>query len=99
MPRTVHKPKEDSFNFRVDPELKAAFSRAAEADDKPAAQLLREFMREYVRARRRQDFESEARRQSARAAEAARDPSSDEAQVMREAGALVDAVLRDEVEE
>jgi hypothetical protein len=43
MPRTSQRPKESSFNFRIDPALKAAFSQATEAEDKPAAQVLRDF--------------------------------------------------------
>ncbi len=56
--------KADTFNFRVEPELKAAFVAAAAAEDRPAGQVLRDFMRRYVAARRRGDVEAEARRQS-----------------------------------
>jgi hypothetical protein len=55
MPRASQHAKEQTFNFRVDPELKSAFQAATEADDKPAAQVLREFMRGYVARRRRGD--------------------------------------------
>jgi hypothetical protein len=84
MPRISQHPKETSFNLRIDPLLKAAFTAAAEAEDKPAAQILRDFMRAYVKQRERRAFEAEARRQSLLIAERARDPNSDEAQVMRE---------------
>lgn len=84
MPRTSQYPKETSFNLRIDPALKAAFTAAAAAEDKPAAQVLRDFMRAYVRQRQRRAFEAEARQQSLLIAEQARDPSSDDAQVMRE---------------
>jgi len=84
MPRTSQHPKETSFNLRLDPALKTAFTAAAEAEDKPAAQVVREFMRAYVKQRERRIFEAEARRQSLLIAERARDPHSDEAQVMRE---------------
>jgi predicted transcriptional regulator len=84
MPRTSAHRKETSFNLRVDPELKAAFTAAAEAEDKPAAQVVREFMRAYVKQREKVAFREQARRESLLLAEAARDPSSDEAQVMRE---------------
>jgi predicted transcriptional regulator len=40
---------ETTFTFRVDEELKAAFSDAAKAHDQTGAQLLRRFMREYVK--------------------------------------------------
>jgi hypothetical protein len=83
MPRTSQHPKETSFNLRIDPALKAAFTKATEADDKPAAQVVRDFMRAYVKQRERRAFEAEARRQSLIIAEAARDPNSDEAEIMR----------------
>ena len=82
MPRT--RPKEASFNLRLDPALKAAFTSATEAQDKPAAQVLRDFMRAYVKQRERRAFLDEAQRQSRLVAQAARDPHSDEAQAMRE---------------
>ena len=40
---------EATFTFRVDEELKASFAEAAKATDHNAAQLLREFMRDFVR--------------------------------------------------
>src|SRR5271154_6430229 len=83
MPRSSRRLKETSFNLRIDPALKAAFTAATEAEDKPAAQVLRDFMRAYVRQRERRAFEAEARRQSQAVAERARDPNSDEAEVMR----------------
>jgi hypothetical protein len=70
--------KEETFNFRIDPTLKAAFSAAAEADDKPAAQVLRDFMRAYVQRKQRRTLETEARRQSLAIAERSRDPTSDD---------------------
>lgn len=84
MPRTTQHPKETNFNMRIDPKLKAAFTRAAEAEDKPAAQVVRTFMRAYVLRSERRAFEAEARRQSRDAAALARDPTSDEYVVMRE---------------
>ena len=84
MPRTTRHPKETSFNLRIDPALKAAFTEAAEAQDKPAAQVVREFMRAYVAHRGRKAFEAEARLQSMSIAQRARDPNSDEYAVMRE---------------
>ncbi len=83
MPRQTQHPKEESFNFRIDPKLKAEFQTAAEADDKPAAQVLREFMRAYVERQRERAFAAEARRQSRAVAEHAANPASDEAEVMR----------------
>lgn len=40
---------ETTFTFRLDEELKAAFTTAAKAHDRTGAQLLRAFMRDYLR--------------------------------------------------
>ncbi|WP_026988927.1 CopG family ribbon-helix-helix protein [Fodinicurvata sediminis] len=40
---------DSTFTFRVDDTLKETFSAAAKAEDQKGAQLLRSFMREYVR--------------------------------------------------
>lgn len=40
--------KEVQMTFRVEPELRAEFSNAVLLEDRPAAQVLREFMRAYV---------------------------------------------------
>jgi predicted transcriptional regulator len=39
---------ESTFTFRVDEELKAAFTAATKANDRTGAQVLREVMRDYV---------------------------------------------------
>jgi hypothetical protein len=91
MPRTSQFPKAETFNFRIDPTLKAAFVAATEAADKPAAQVLRDFMRAYVRRKNRLTLEAEAIRQSRAIAARARDPGSDEYQVMREIEAELDS--------
>lgn len=39
---------EATFTFRVDEALKAEFAQAAKARDRTSAQLLRDFMREFV---------------------------------------------------
>ncbi|HXT79827.1 MAG TPA: antitoxin MazE-like protein [Acetobacteraceae bacterium] len=83
MPRVSHHPKEESFNFRIDSKLKAEFQSATEAEDKPAAQVLRDFMRAYVERRQQHAFAVEARRQSRLVAGRAADPASDEADVLR----------------
>jgi hypothetical protein len=56
--------KAETFNFRVEADLKAEFVAATAAEDRPAGQVLRDLMRRYIAARRRSDFEAEARRQS-----------------------------------
>ena len=40
---------EATFTFRVDDDLKQEFTRAAKSRDRSGAQLLRDFMREFVR--------------------------------------------------
>ncbi|WP_018079273.1 CopG family ribbon-helix-helix protein [Thiobacillus denitrificans] len=40
---------EATFTFRVDESLKSEFSNAAKSRDRNAAQLLRDFMRDFVR--------------------------------------------------
>jgi hypothetical protein len=40
--------KEVQMTFRVEPKLRAEFSDAVLLEDRPAAQVLREFMRAYV---------------------------------------------------
>ncbi len=40
--------KEAVFTMKLEPELRDAFMAAAKRDDRPASQLVREFMREYV---------------------------------------------------
>lgn len=40
--------KEATMTFRVEPDLRADFSAAAERENRPAAQILRDFMRSYV---------------------------------------------------
>ena len=84
--------KADSVNFRVDAALKAAFAAATAAEDRPAAQVLRNFMRVYVARRERRAFAAAARRQSLAAAAVAADMHSDEAAVMRELEADLDAL-------
>lgn len=74
----------ETFTFRLDPPLKLAFMRAAAAEDKPAGELLRQLLRDYVARGRRQEFARQAQRQALEAAAHAAVPSSDEAAVQRE---------------
>jgi predicted transcriptional regulator len=92
MPRSSRHPKLESFNFRIDPALKAAFQSAAEAQDKPGAQVLRDFMRHYVARHQAAAFAAEAHRQSAAIAARAADPASDEAAVLAEMDAHLDTL-------
>jgi hypothetical protein len=78
---------ETIFNFRFDPALKAAFTGAAEADYRPAAEVLRRFMRCDVEQKRRSAFDAEVLRQSLAVAARAHYPKSDEHDAMRELAA------------
>lgn len=40
---------ETTFTFRVEENLKKAFTQAAQASDRKGAQLLRDFMRDFIR--------------------------------------------------
>lgn len=40
--------KDVGFRIRIDRDLREQFLKACQAEDKPAAQVLREFMRAYV---------------------------------------------------
>jgi hypothetical protein len=86
---------EDSFNFRIDPGLKADFQAATEAEDKPAAQVLGDFMRDYLARRRRQSLATEAERQSLSIAAWVNDPGSDEAAMLHELGSAMDDLADD----
>ena len=41
--------KEAVFTMKLEPELRDAFMAAAEAADRPASQIVREFMRDFVK--------------------------------------------------
>jgi hypothetical protein len=66
------------LNFRIDAALKEEFMAQMEAEDRPAAEILRALMRGYVEEARQRRFAAEARRQSQLIA-----ASEDEAEVMR----------------
>lgn len=78
MPRAISFPRETTLNLRLDAALKAEFVAQVEAEDRPAAEVLRELMRSYVEEARKRRFAAEARRQSQLIA-----ASEDEAEVMR----------------
>jgi hypothetical protein len=66
------------LNLRIDAALKQEFVAEVEAEDRPAAEVLRALMRGYVAEARKRRFAAEARRQSQLIA-----ASEDEAEVMR----------------
>jgi len=45
-------PKDAVFTMKLEPELRAAFMAEAAGEDRPASQVLRELMRDYVEQRR-----------------------------------------------
>jgi hypothetical protein len=64
MPRTTREQKEITLNLRLDTSLKSEFMAATVAESRPAAEVLRRLIREYVGQARRQAFLAEAERQS-----------------------------------
>jgi hypothetical protein len=78
MPQPIDQVRESTFNLRIDAELKAEFATAVEAEGRPAAEVLRALMRDYVEQVRKRRFAAEARRQSRLVAS-----SKEEAEVMR----------------
>jgi hypothetical protein len=78
MPQAAERTRETTLNLRIDAVLKAQFAAVVEAEDRPAAEVLRGLMRGYVEDWQRRRFAAEARRQSKLIADA-----EDEAEVMR----------------
>jgi antitoxin component of RelBE/YafQ-DinJ toxin-antitoxin module len=78
MPQSIERARETTLNLRIDAALKAEFTAVVEAEDRPAAEVLRSLMRRYVEDAQRRRFAAEARRQSQLIA-----TSEDEAEVMR----------------
>jgi len=56
---------QSTFTFRIDSTLKKEFMAVTETENKPVAQVLRDFMSGYVERKKKKKFEAEARRQSA----------------------------------
>ncbi len=90
MPKTAQISKDQTFNFRIDPELEAAFVAAAAAEDRPVAQLLRDFMRGFVARQARLSYAAQARAQSRLIAERTSDPASDDHASLLELGRAFD---------
>jgi hypothetical protein len=81
---------EESFTFRLEPEMKAALTQAAAAEDRQPGELLRDLLRRYIADKERKAFEAEARRQCLAINALAQNPASDEAAVMAELDALLE---------
>jgi|SRR5437763_14349617 predicted DNA-binding protein len=99
MARSGAESKAEIMTFRISPALKAALSEIAVEEAKPVGELLRELIERRVKEKERLEFEAEARRQSLLIAEAAKDPNSDEAQVMRELDANFEEFARELAEQ
>jgi len=78
MAKTIERPREATLNLRIDTALKREFTAIVEAEDRPAAEVLRTLMRNYVEEAKHRRFAAEARRQSQMIA-----ASEDEKEVMR----------------
>lgn len=70
--------REATFNLRIDVALKEEFAAVVEAENRPAADVVRSLISKYVEEARKRRFAAEARRQSQLIA-----ASEDEAEVMR----------------
>lgn len=73
--------KEAVFTMKLEPELRAEFMAAAEAAHRPASQVMRELMRDFIRQQRQaQDYDEYllAKVEAGRASMAAGDGRSDE---------------------
>ena len=79
-------PKEAVFTMKIEPELRAAFMAEAAAIDRPASQILREMMREYIqRQQQAREYEDFLNQKVARARESvAADRGVDNAEVEAE---------------
>jgi antitoxin component of RelBE/YafQ-DinJ toxin-antitoxin module len=78
MAKTIERVRESTLNLRIDTALKMEFTAIVEAEERPAAEVLRTLMRRYVEEAKRRRFAAEARRQSQMIA-----ASEDETEVMR----------------
>jgi hypothetical protein len=69
-------PKEAVFTVELEPELRDAFMAEAEAIDRPAAQLVRDLMQDFVRERREaREHDAWFRREVEQALREADDPA------------------------
>jgi hypothetical protein len=95
MARLSSATKKDVFSFEIDPAMNAAFAESAAAEQKRPVELLLELMRDHIVGKQREAFEDEARRQRLAFQAHASEPHSDEAQVMREHEAELEAFARE----
>ncbi len=65
--------KEAVFTMKLEPELRAQFVAEAAGEDRPASQVMRELMRDYIRDRReKREYEDHLRRKVTAARESMR---------------------------
>lgn len=78
-------PKEAVFTMKLEPELRADFMAEAAGEDRPASQVMRELMRDYIEQRRQaREYDEHLRRkvEAGRASmRAGRGRSNDEVEV------------------
>lgn len=84
MPRASIDPNADTLSFRIPPALKRDLAALAEKEAKPIGELLRDLIRDRIKQEERRQFEEQVRRDCEVINAAARDPNSDEAQILRE---------------
>ena len=91
--------KEEHFNFRVPADLKIAFQQATEKADRPAAQVLRDFMRAYVNEHQQPEagYDAWLKQQVQAALYDTRAGKSHEA-VIKQAKIVLDKLISDKVE-
>jgi predicted DNA-binding protein len=73
----------EPVNFRLGRSYKQALQKLAREQDKAVGELIREVVEEYVADQERAAWEAEARRTALELGRAARDPRSDEAEMLR----------------
>ena len=78
MATTEDRAAKETLTLRLDRKLKEEFASVAAEEDRAASEVLRDLMTDYIDRQRRKQFEAEAGRQSALAAE-----SFDEEEVTR----------------
>ena len=86
--------KEAVFTLKIEEDLLDAFMAEAAAMDRPASQLVREFMRDFVRARREEREHDAWFRAEVEKALKDKRPTIPDEEVMREARAKIDAAAR-----
>ena len=85
----------EPVNFRLGRSHRQALDRLARQQDKSVGQLVREVVEEYITDQARAAWEAEARRTAAELGRSARDPRSDEAEMLRVLDASLEAFAKE----